>query len=151
MNNADNLSLAVTNNEYLSFSVTPGANYALDFTSLTFQMRSNNLNNGAEHYAVFSSIGGFSSTSNTVNDAIAIGSISTAGTYELKTINLSSLTGITSATEFRIYMYGADAPYSGFTGFDNITLNGELLPVPEPSSTALLGLGGLALLMRRRK
>jgi hypothetical protein len=33
-----------------------------------------------------------------------------------------------------------------FYGFSN-----EVVPVPEPSSTALLGLGGLALILRRRK
>ena len=34
---------------------------------------------------------------------------------------------------------------------DNITLTGTVTPVPEPSSFALLGLGGLALILRRRK
>lgn len=33
---------------------------------------------------------------------------------------------------------------------DNVALSGEIIPVPEPSSLALLGLGGLALLRRRR-
>ncbi len=36
-----------------------------------------------------------------------------------------------------------------FMGFDNFTVDGTA--VPEPSSTALLGLGGLALILRRRK
>ena len=35
----------------------------------------------------------------------------------------------------------------GWTGFDNVRLD----VVPEPSSTALLGLGGLALILRRKK
>jgi len=35
----------------------------------------------------------------------------------------------------------------GDIGIKNVTFN----PVPEPSSTALLGLGGLALILRRRK
>ena len=34
-------------------------------------------------------------------------------------------------------------------GIDNVSL--EFNPVPEPSTTALLGLGGLALILRRRK
>jgi len=33
--------------------------------------------------------------------------------------------------------------------FDNVVVNGEV--VPEPASSALLGLGGLALILRRRK
>lgn len=36
-----------------------------------------------------------------------------------------------------------------WAGFDNVTLDAEA--VPEPSSAALLGLGGLALILRRRK
>ena len=36
-----------------------------------------------------------------------------------------------------------------YMGFDNITL--DVAAVPEPSSAALLGLGGLALILRRRK
>ena len=34
---------------------------------------------------------------------------------------------------------------------DALTLNGDITAVPEPSSAALLGLGGLALILRRRK
>lgn len=42
---------------------------------------------------------------------------------------------------------GVQSQRAGF--IDNLILNGAA--VPEPSSTALLGLGGLALLLRRRK
>jgi len=35
--------------------------------------------------------------------------------------------------------------------FDNMQIDVTFTPVPEPSSTALLGLGGLALILRRRK
>jgi len=37
------------------------------------------------------------------------------------------------------------------TRLDDITVNGTITTIPEPSSTALLGLGGLALILRRRK
>lgn len=39
----------------------------------------------------------------------------------------------------------------GGDGADISSLEVELTPVPEPSSAALLGLGGLALILRRRK
>ncbi|MGJ8657349.1 MAG: PEP-CTERM sorting domain-containing protein [Akkermansiaceae bacterium] len=54
----------------------------------------------------------------------------------------------TADTTFTFYLYGASNANHG-TRFDDITLNGTV--VPEPSSTALLGLGGLALMMRRKK
>ena len=36
-------------------------------------------------------------------------------------------------------------------GIDNLSINGTVSVIPEPSSTALLSLGGLALILRRRK
>jgi len=45
---------------------------------------------------------------------------------------------------------GGDGGDGHFKSIDSLTLNGDVV-VPEPSSTALLGLGGLALLLRRRK
>ena len=38
-----------------------------------------------------------------------------------------------------------------FLTLDSFSLEGDITPVPEPSTTALLGLGGLALILRRRK
>ncbi len=56
----------------------------------------------------------------------------------------SGLTGTTQTIE----MGGIDNPNrTGLYGFELI----GTAPIPEPSSTALLGLGGLALLMRRKK
>ena len=42
---------------------------------------------------------------------------------------------------------GADNGDNNFATVDNVNLTA----VPEPTSTALLGLGGLALILRRRK
>ncbi len=55
---------------------------------------------------------------------------------------------------FRLYVSCTNATNSSKssgrrTGFDNMTVMGAV--VPEPSSSALLGLGGLALALRRRK
>jgi hypothetical protein len=41
-------------------------------------------------------------------------------------------------------------PVNGYRGFDTITAD-FTAAVPEPTTTALLGLGGLALILRRRK
>lgn len=40
---------------------------------------------------------------------------------------------------------------AGNVRMNDLVVNGTITAVPEPSSTALLGLGGLALIMRRRK
>lgn len=47
--------------------------------------------------------------------------------------------------------YGMRDNEAGTLTADNFILSGEVVAVPEPSSTALLGLGGLALILRRRK
>ena len=45
----------------------------------------------------------------------------------------------------------ASVTWGGGSGERAVTLNGTVEAVPEPSTTALLGLGGLALILRRRK
>ena len=42
-------------------------------------------------------------------------------------------------------------PSPGMTALDAIALTFDITAVPEPSSTALLGLGGLALALRRKR
>jgi hypothetical protein len=61
----------------------------------------------------------------------------------------SSFDGLTSDTEFRIYatsVSGGD--FSKNHRLDHVTVNGEL---PEPATLAVLGLGGVGLLLRRRR
>jgi hypothetical protein len=64
-----------------------------------------------------------------------------------------SLNGATATTgthtfdTSRSYRFTAHAQSNSGATFDNITISA----IPEPSSTALLGLGGLALMLRRRR
>jgi len=70
------------------------------------------------------------------------------------TLNFSIDTDGTYAVGVRNRGYVADSqpdnPAESTVFFDNARLN-SVSAVPEPSSTALLGLGGLALILRRRK
>ena len=59
----------------------------------------------------------------------------------------SEVAGILSGDDLAIRLTKEDT--TTFFGFDEVTLT--YAPIPEPSATALLGLGGLALLRRRRK
>ena len=139
------LATAITNNDYISFSLDAGSNI-VDYTQLTFQLRANGGGaNSADEYAVFSDIGGF-----TLGSDIASGAHSGAAGFELQTLDLSSLTNVTGETEFRIYVFGADGGSgNSATIYDNINLEGTV--TPEPTSTALLGLGACALFLRRRR
>ncbi len=141
------LATAISNNDYISFSLDAGAN-TVDFTQLTFQLRANGGGaNSANEYAVFSDIGGF-----TLGSDIASGAHSGAADFELQTLDLTSLTNVTGETEFRIYLFGANGGgANSATIYDNIDLQGTVTVVPEPTSTALLGLGACALFLRRRR
>ena len=64
----------------------------------------------------------------------------------------TSTTNSTDVTTF--YLRESGSSINETTSIDNLfvgTAFTDVVPVPEPSSTALLGLGGLALIMRRRK
>ncbi|NWK55799.1 PEP-CTERM sorting domain-containing protein [Verrucomicrobiaceae bacterium N1E253] len=59
-----------------------------------------------------------------------------------------SITGATTVKfEFRL----DNATGNGNIHFNDIQVNGSVNAVPEPSSAALVGLGGLSLILRRRK
>jgi hypothetical protein len=72
------------------------------------------------------------------------GSISSVSDNGTETVNL---TGITANGSNEITFVVTDLGGAGALNFLQITSS----PIPEPSSTALLGLGGLALILRRRK
>jgi hypothetical protein len=70
-------------------------------------------------------------------------------------VNLSGITalqGLTDETvEFRFLLGDSSGSSSRIHVLDDIVLNGDVTVVPEPSTTALIGLGGIALILRRRK
>ena len=76
-------------------------------------------------------------------------SIDNAGTGHVR----ATFGGLAVGTQFdRIRIVGHDSDGGAFPANNYFTLmEARLATVPEPSSTALLGLGGLALIMRRRK
>jgi hypothetical protein len=143
--------LAVSNNKYFQFSVTPDNNFDIDLTSLNFQT-SRGGTSTPRGWVLRSSIDNYAANIDTqvvptVQPTLTSYSVDLSGT---------SFQNLTSSVNFRIYVYG---PVSGsFLFFDNLTLNGAVSPVvtastPEPSSiVALLSLaaiGGGAFVKRR--
>jgi len=134
----------------LTFTITPTGGDTLDLTSITFDLI--NRSGGAGILAtVYSSV-----IDGTIDNVVTdqIGNYTTgggAGSWEPVSFDLSSHTGITGTTEFRIEFFTGGNDGAHYNDIDNIIINANIILVPEPSSTALLGLGGIALILRRRR
>ena len=113
----------------VGFSSTIGATDGLFF------------NNGSSVSAISTAQGNITTATQTFSMTIT----DTTWSYSLN--GAPATTGTHTFDTSRSYRFTAHAQSNANATFDNITLS----QVPEPSSTALLGLGGLALALRRRR
>ena len=149
--NAAGLTLAVDNNDYYSFTLTPTSGNALNFTSFTFRHYIDGVES-PDAWALYSSVGGFDQA-----NSIAVGNATTTDSWDgadnNNVIDLSgaSFQGLESNVEFRLVIYNGRNNSGSLSYWDNFIVNGTVSPVPEPSTFALFGLGGLAFLTRRRR
>ncbi|MGB7328889.1 MAG: PEP-CTERM sorting domain-containing protein [Rubripirellula sp.] len=147
----DQLVVAGANNEsfinfakFFSFTITPDANATVDFDDFTYNstIGPNGSDPGPTIFALRSSIGSFSSDIGTANGSGAT------------TIDLTdaAFQGVTSPIEFRLFVQGAQSGDSTFR-LENFAFNGtvNVAAVPEPSSIALVALGGAGAFLRIRR
>ena len=153
---------AIANDDY--FSVTMGADsgYYMDLDSITLDY---GYTNNAAPFGVkdlkayvFSSFTGFVDASDIlgskfIQTTVDDNSLQYPGGSPSLTVDLSAYSYVWSGgeIEFRIYLADTTNNNAYIHRIDNVTLNGVVAAVPEPSSTALLGLGGLALMLRRKR
>ncbi|MGD7651700.1 MAG: glycosyl hydrolase [Verrucomicrobiales bacterium] len=128
MNNSDNLALAITEGDYMEFTITPDSGYEMDLTSYTFRTRSNSTDNSAERWALFSSVDGFEEGAQ-----IEVGRNTAEGSYVNYVVDLSAagFQGLTDAVTFRLYIYGGNEPWSGATMFDKVIVHGDVSVIGE--------------------
>lgn len=136
-------------NIYVTATITPDATTLIDFTDVVWDKGFFNVDSSVIR-ADLNGDGTFTDISS------GVGSFANDGgdiTYDL-----SSLTGISSATEFRFFFAGAGifsdlavASGDGNEGNTGLTFNGTVSAIPEPTSLGFLSLVGLGLLSRRRR
>jgi len=132
--NPNTLANAVAGNDYIQFIVTP--NVGFSFTPTTFNFIWDRSGTGPSSVTLRSSADGFAADLGTLTGL-------TASTTTVRTITISGLTNLATATTFRLYGYGATAT-TGTGGFDcaSSLVNVELLgttaatgpPVVTPAS-----------------
>jgi hypothetical protein len=151
---ATDLSGALTNGDYLTFSITVNSGFSMSLTSVAMKLFATT--NGATGGALFSSVGGFSSTSDAISTFSINGNANNDQSISLSSGSFSNLTG---TIEFRLYAFGGSTGSTdkvrirNLTGDDLVIVGTTAISaVPEPSTFAFLG--GLATLgfavVRRR-
>ncbi|MCH7226888.1 PEP-CTERM sorting domain-containing protein [Haloferula sp. A504] len=139
---------AITNGHYLSFTVTIDSATEVDLTSIDFDYTSTS---GFDFgFGLFSDKTGF-----TVGNELAgvfgnEGSDpSLSGPIDLT--GITSLQNLTDTTvEFRFYLTDRSGSNTRIHLLDNVSLEGNVGAIPEPSSAFLLGFAFLGILRRRR-
>jgi hypothetical protein len=141
------LALAIGTNSYFTFSVTADPGYKLNLTNLTFNAARGGAS-ATRSWHLLSSIGGFTAA-NVISEATVTASRPTFAPYDVS-LSGAQFQGLEGTTVFRMYV---STPSNGQSmEFDDFVLNGEVLPIPEPSAGGgvLVALAGLALVRRRR-
>ncbi|MCP5535517.1 MAG: PEP-CTERM sorting domain-containing protein [Akkermansiaceae bacterium] len=161
---ADNMSAAWTSGQYWEFSITADSGFTFDLDTLTFDIGKSA--NGTNDWAIRTSVDAFAADVEYRNQG-------TLGTATTQTVNFNTFadTGMSGTSgggegTFTAGQFDGlstimiriayddrqnDTDSASATRLDNWTVNGSVNAVPEPSITALLGLGGLVLLLRRRR
>lgn len=126
--------------DYYSFTITPSAGTTLTFNTLTFD--AGNLSSSANNNAFSISLQ-VSQNSFASNFGSALVNNNTS--FQNFSFDLSGFSPTTSAIEFRLVI--RDNSTSATLGglLDNIVVNADVAPIPEPSTYAMIGLGAALL------
>jgi hypothetical protein len=120
-------------NQYVQFTLTPNARYSLSLTSMSFDAWSKNGAVGPT--SGFAEILLGSDSKGAV--AFSISSTQTTVNFGFAPFNGGENQGIT----VRFYGWGSKNKNQGELDFDNVTINGNVDPVPEPVNVALVLFG----------
>jgi hypothetical protein len=132
MANGNKLETAISNHDYMTFTVTPAEGYKLNLSRFNFRTRVNQLNNSAERWALFTSVDGFNNGAQT-----QIGRTTHIATWSETTNNISidltdpKFQNLADPVTFRLYIYGGNNNGSSATIFDKLILHGQVTEITE--------------------
>ncbi|MEM9026140.1 MAG: hypothetical protein AAGB06_04315 [Verrucomicrobiota bacterium] len=131
---------AISNNEYLTFTITPDSGFQMNLTSIDIQLGGNaNIPGQTVSQGIFTSVDGFTAVDEVFSSSTALPS-NNAETLDSLSIPLAGpqYSNITTATEFRVYLYDNNDVVNVLHRADNVVINGTVTPIPEPGSSALV-------------
>ena len=156
---SDNLADALFGNNYFTFTITANGGAAVDFTNLTLNLAklgpvdvNDKPGTGPTAYVFAGDFSGGGPDSADVLGSVVVGAAKgDSGKWLSGGLHLTGLSGITGATEFRLYLDNGGAGNGGHRIIlDEIVVNGTT-SIPEPSTPFLISLTVLILLQRRRR
>jgi len=124
---ASGASLTISNNDYYTFTITANSGYAINLNSAVLSISLGSSGTGPQTYGVYSSVGGFASTS------AQIGANLIAQASQTITIPSSGYNSL-SSIEIRIYGWNASSG-TGTGGPSSISLTGSVPSVGGPNIT----------------
>lgn len=149
---------ALENGDYFSFTLSPTSGNQLSLLNFTVDISANGTGTGGSattntaQFALFSSSDGFAAGTPLLGDILAPAASETALdgaalAYTRYTVDLSgeAFQNLTGTTTFRLYIANSSSAVGANARLDNVTVNGTVAAVPEPSALAFVSLGALAL------
>lgn len=152
------LATAIANDDYATITITPDAGQEIDFSNFHVILGINvGTETGDNSIALLSSATGFTAADalDVYEPVTATGGALANTAFDTNLAGVAALQNVTGAVEFRLYYsqvgnrIGIGAPFSGAVQ-DDLRIDGTVTTVPEPGSLALLGLGGLMAMRRKR-
>ena len=133
---------------FTEFTISAALGFELNLSTLTF----NSAQGGSSEtrgFEIYDATEGTPTIANLLLDVDDETGTRAAPTARSIDLSGAAFQGINTVT-FRYYALTTNTDQRTIE-FNSMALNGDVVAVPEPSSAALLGLGGLALILRRRK
>lgn len=138
--------------DHFEFTLTPAASTDWQLTEVSYWMQSDSRTTADAGGLVANSVLYWSLDGGAFTELTSLSlstGFNTRSDWTQATFDLSGEASITSAVTFRVVMSDGSNSTQKSLIFDEVDVQG--VAVPEPSSAALLGLSGLALILRRRK